>query len=151
MKNKITTIFAAIALAVAMFAPVNAALTIPATIATSNPASANSTLWFNKVTTASANTGSVPIGQYAQCGLHYVMTQGGSTSNITLTLQGSNDNSNWVNYSASAVTAANVVSNVTTAQNDFYTFFVPPANYVRASLTQFGSNPVTTTLNLFCK
>lgn len=151
MKNKITTIFAAIALAVAMFAPVNAALTIPATIATSNPASGNATLWFNKVTTASATSGSVPIGQYAQCGLHYVMTQGGSTSNITLTLQGSNDNSNWVNYSASAVTAANVVSNVTTAQNDFYTFFVPPANYVRASLTQFGSNPVTTTLNLFCK
>lgn len=151
MKNKITTIVAAIALAVAFFAPVNAALTIPATISTSNNAAGNSTLWFNKVTTASSNSGSVPIGQYAQCGLHYVVTQGASTSNITLTLQGSNDNANWVAYSASAVTAANVVSNSTSALNDFYTFFVPPAQYVRASLTQFGSNPVTTTLNLFCK
>lgn len=151
MKNKFLAIFAAVSLAVAIFAPINAALTIPATISTSNANAGNAVLWFNKVTTASANSGSVPIGQYAQCGLHYVVTQGGSTSNITLTLQGSNDNANWVTYSASAVTAANVFSNSTSSLNDFYTFQVPPANYVRASLTQFGSNAVTTTLNLFCK
>jgi hypothetical protein len=150
MKNKILAIIAAIALAAALV-PAHAALTIPGTISSSNPAAGNATLFFNKVTTASTNSGSVPIGQYAQCGLHYVVTQGGSTSNITLTLQGSNDNANWVSYSASALSAANVISNSTSNQNDFYTFFVPPANYVRASLTQFGSNPVTTTLNLFCK
>ena len=151
MTKKVYAIIAAVALAFGFFAPANAALTIPGTISTANVSAGNSTLWFNKVTTASATSGSVPIGQYAQCGLHYVVTQGGSTSNITLTLQGSNDNSNWVSYSASALSAANVVSNSTSTLNDFYTFYVPPANYVRASLTQFGSNAVTTTLNLFCK
>ena len=150
-QNRIVTFIAAIAIALAIFAPANAALTIPATVTIANPAANNAVLFFAKVTTASANSGSVQIGQYAQCGLHYIQTQGGSTSNVTMTLQGSNDNSNWVTYSASAVSAANIISNSTSAQNDFYSFFVPPANYTRLALTQFGTNAVTTTAVLFCK
>lgn len=151
MKNKILAVIAAVALAVAIFAPANAALTIPATVTIANPAANNAVLFFAKVTAASTNSGSVQIGQFAQCGLHYIQTQGGSTSNVTMTLQGSNDNSNWVTYSASAVTAANIISNSTTTVNDFYSFFVPPAAYTRLALTQFGTNAVTTTAVLFCK
>ena len=151
MKNKILAVLAAVAVAVAIFAPANAALTIPATVSVGNPAASNAVLFFSKVTTASTNSGSVQIGQYAQCGLQYVVTQGGSTSNVTMTLQGSNDNSNWVSYTGSAVSAANIISNSTSTLNDFYTFFVPPAQYTRLALTQFGTNAVTTTAVLFCK
>ena len=61
MSKKVYAIIAAVSLALAIFAPVNAALTIPGTVTVSNPASGNATLWFNKVTTASATSGSVPI------------------------------------------------------------------------------------------
>jgi len=151
MSKRIYAIIAAIALAFGFLAPASAALPIPASVSLANPNSAQLVLLSSSVTTASANSFGVPIGQYAVCGLHYIVTQGGSTSNITMTLQASNDNTNWVAYSASALSAANIISNSTSSLNDFYTFYVPPARYARLALTQFGSNPVTTTASLFCK
>lgn len=148
----IPTLIAVIALFVAAFAPVNAALPVPSTPYEPNPNTLNSALFASKVLTASTNSDSVAIGEFTACGLQYSVVQGGTPNTITINFQGSNDANTWTAYGASSQTAANVITSSTTASvSDFYIFNVPPARYARLAATAGNTQPVTVTARLFCK
>ena len=148
----IPTLIAAIALLVAAFAPVQAALTIPATASRQEPASTNAVLFSGDALITSTNSSGVQIGEFATCGLQYTVVQGSTPNTITMNFQGSNDQVNWVSYGASANSAANVITSSTTASvSDFYTFYVPPAKYARLAATLGNTQSVTVTGRLFCK
>lgn len=148
----IPTLIAAIALLVAAFAPVSAALPVPASPSTANANTLNSALFSSKVLAASTNSDSIAIGEFSACGLQYAVVQGGTPNTITLNFQGSNDANTWTAYGASAQTAANVITSSTTASvSDFYIFNVPPARYARLAATVGNTQSVTVTARLFCK
>lgn len=147
----IPTLIAAIALFVAAFAPVKAALQVPPVSSVYANTTLSWTLWSSKVITTTTSSSFVQLGEYATCGNHVFVVQGGSTNPLTLTMQASNDNANWVDYGASVNTAARIISNSTVAVNDFYSFYVPPAQYARLNATVFNTNPVTISARLFCK
>lgn len=148
----IPTLIAAIALVVAAFAPVSAALPVPASPSSPNSNTLNTALFSSSVLTSATNSASISIGEFSACGLQYAVTQGGTPNAITVTFQGSNDANTWVAYGASSATAANVITNSTTASvSDFYIFNVPPARYARLAATVGNTQSVTVTARLFCK
>jgi len=145
-------LIATIALFVAAFAPVSAALPVPASPSSPNPNTLNTALFSSTVLTSSTNSTSTPVGEFSSCGLQYAVAQGGTPNTITLNFQGSNDANTWVAYGASSQTAANVITSSTTASvSDFYIFNVPPARYARLAATVGNAQPVTVTARLFCK
>ena len=145
-------LIAAIALLVAAFAPVSAALPVPASPSTANPNTLNTALFSSSVLTSSTNSASTPIGEFSACGLQYAVVQGSPVNTITLNFQGSNDANTWTAYGASSQTAANVItSSVTASVSDFYIFNVPPARYARLAATVGNTQSVTVTARLFCK
>lgn len=148
----IPTLIAVIALFVAAFAPVSAALPVPASPSATTNNTLNAVLFSSSVLTASVNSASTPIGEFSACGLQYAVVQGGTPNTITLNFQGSNDANTWTAYGASAQTAANVITSSTTASvSDFYIFNVPPARYARLAATVGNTQSVTVTARLFCK
>lgn len=152
LSNSIPAIIAAIALFVAAFAPVRAALPIPASPSAQNVNTINQSIFSSKVLAASTNGDSIDVGAFSACGLQYAVTQGGTPNTITLAFQASNDQNTWVAYGASAATAANVITNSTTASlSDFYAFNVPPAKYARLAATVGNTQSVTVSARLFCK
>ena len=149
--NSIPAIIAAVALFVAAFAPVSAALPIPAVPASRSIDTINAVLFSSDVLVASTNSTSAQIGEFSSCGLQYTVTQGGTPNGLTLALQASNDQVTWVAYGASATTAANVITASTASVSDFYAFYVPPAKYARLAATVSNTQSVTVTGRLFCK
>lgn len=148
----IPTLIAVIALFVAAFAPVSAALPVPPTPYEPNTNTLNAVLFSSSVLTSSTNSSSTSIGEFTACGLQYAVVQGSPVNTITLNFQGSNDANTWTAYGASSQTAANVITSSTTASvSDFYIFNVPPARYARLAATVGNTQSVTVTARLFCK
>ena len=94
--------------------------------------------------TASFNSNPALTVPNAACSLQYVSAIS-TTNAMTLALQGSNDNVNWVSFTT------NVVSNVTTAQNDFFQYNNPVVRYTRIATTLANANVITLSYFIVCR
>jgi len=124
----------------------SAAITPPAA-GDSKPRSADWQLFIladDRVTTGNWNSSAALTIPYNACALHYVSTIGSSNA-LTISLQGSNNGKDWVSF------ATNVVTTVTTAQNDIYQFNNPTVQYVRVSTSISTSNALTLTYFMACR
>ena len=94
--------------------------------------------------TASFNGNPALTAGVAACTLQYTSVVS-TTNAMTVVLQGSNNGTTFVPF------ATNVVSNATTAQDDFYAYNNPPVRYVRVAVTLANANVITPTFDLVCR
>jgi len=155
----ITSILSAVLIAAGVMTPIQAAAPLPtAPMTLKGDAFNGPALFTQKVLTQSTNSDYVDISGYAACSLHYVIAQGGSTNAMTASVKVSNWattpglTGQWVSLAPSSLTAANVVTNNTTASvNDIYIFYAPPVKYARLEVTLGNTNPVTLSSRMFCE
>ncbi len=97
----------------------------------------------SKVIAADYNTDAMEISTYSWADFEYITDQGTATNTITLTVQFSNDKSNWVN-------GPNLLANSSTDASDL-TRLPTFGQYMRVSADVANTNSVTVTLSALAR